>query len=92
MPDWAAMFGAAASHPATQKLTAYASVAVHGSVGRALDFAGLGSEALRLFAVDGRQRIDLAALAQAICADRAAGFTPFLVVGTAGNRGYRRHR
>ena len=67
-----------------QKLTAYASVAVHGSIGRALDFAGLGSEALRLIAVDGRQRIDLAALEQAICADRALGFTPFLVVGTAG--------
>jgi aromatic-L-amino-acid/L-tryptophan decarboxylase len=68
----------------TQKLTAYASIAVHGSIGRALDFAGLGSEALRLIAVDGRQRIDLAALEQAICADRARGFTPFLVVGTAG--------
>ena len=66
------------------KLTAYASIAVHGSVGRALDFAGLGSEALRLIAVDGRQRIDLAALEQAICADRALGLTPFLVVGTAG--------
>ena len=65
-------------------LTAYASVAVHGSVGRALDFAGLGSEALRLIAVDSRQRIDLAALEQAICADRARGFTPFLIVGTAG--------
>ena len=67
-----------------QKLTAYASVAVHGSIGRALDFAGLGSESLRLIAVDSRQRIDLAALEQAICADRARGFTPFLVVGTAG--------
>jgi aromatic-L-amino-acid/L-tryptophan decarboxylase len=67
-----------------QKLTAYASSAVHGSVGRALDFAGLGSEALRMVAVDGRQRIDLAALEQAICADRTRGFTPFLVVGTAG--------
>ncbi len=67
-----------------QRLTAYASVAVHGSIGRALDFAGLGSEALRLIAVDSRQRIDLAALEHAICADRASGFTPFLIVGTAG--------
>ena len=67
-----------------QKLTAYASVAVHGSIGRALDFAGLGSGALRLIAVDNRQRIDLAALEQAICADRAQGFTPFLLVGNAG--------
>jgi len=73
--------GVAACAP---KLTAYASSAVHGSMGRALDFAGLGSEALRLVAVDNRQRIDLAALEQAICADRARGFTPFLVIGTAG--------
>jgi len=67
-----------------QKLTAYASIAAHGSIARALDFAGLGSEGLRLIAIDNRQRIDLAALEQAICADRARGFTPFLVVGTAG--------
>jgi aromatic-L-amino-acid decarboxylase len=67
-----------------QKLTAYASVAVHGSMGRALDFAGLGSEALRLIAVDSRQRIDLAALEQAICVDRTRGFTPFLIIGNAG--------
>jgi aromatic-L-amino-acid decarboxylase len=57
---------------------------VHGSIGRALDFAGVGSEALRLIAVDSRQRIDLAALEHSIYADRARGFTPFLVVGTAG--------
>ena len=67
-----------------QKLTAYASAAVHGSIGRALDFAGVGSEALRLIAVDSRQRIDLQALEQSISADRARGFTPFLLVGTAG--------
>jgi len=67
-----------------QKLTAYASAAVHGSIGRALDFAGVGSEALRLIAVDSRLRIDLQALEQSIRADRARGFTPFLLVGTAG--------
>ena len=42
------------------------------------------AKSLRLIAVDRRQRMDLAALEQAICADRAQGFTPFLVVGTAG--------
>ena len=67
-----------------QKLTAYASVAVHGCIGRALDFAGLGSDALRLVPVDSRQRIDLKALKEAIAADRDAGFNPFLVIGTAG--------
>jgi glutamate/tyrosine decarboxylase-like PLP-dependent enzyme len=67
-----------------QRLTAYASTAVHGCIARALDFSGLGSDSLRLVPVDGRQRIDVAALASAIAADRAEGFTPFLVVGTAG--------
>ena len=66
------------------KLTAYASTAVHGSIGRALDFAGLGSDALRLIPVSNEQRIDLRALQDAIAADRSAGFLPFLVVGTAG--------
>jgi glutamate/tyrosine decarboxylase-like PLP-dependent enzyme len=65
-------------------LTAYASMAAHGSIGRALDFAGLGSEHLRLIAVDGRQQMDVTALGQAIVADRERGFIPFLVTGTAG--------
>ena len=67
-----------------QKLTAYASKAVHGCIARALDFAGLGSDSLRLIPVDERQRMDLDALARTIAADREAGCTPFLVVGTAG--------
>jgi aromatic-L-amino-acid decarboxylase len=67
-----------------KRLTAYASKAVHGSIGRALDFAGIGSDALRLVAVDSRQRIDLDALEKAIAEDRSAGFTPFLVIGNAG--------
>ena len=66
------------------RLTAYASTAVHGSIGRALDFAGLGSGSLRRVAVDCRHRIDLEALTAAIAADRARGLTPFLVVGNAG--------
>ena len=68
----------------SQRLTAYASMAAHGSIGRALDFAGLGSEHLRLIAVDSRQRMDVTALGQAIGADRERGFTPFLVAGNAG--------
>ncbi len=67
-----------------QRLTAYASVAVHSCIGRAFDFSGLGSDALRLIPVDSRQRIDLEALEKAIEADRAAGFTPFFVAGSAG--------
>jgi len=65
------------------KLKAYASHQVHGCIGRALDFAGLGSDQLRLIPCDSG-RMNLRALAEAIAEDRAAGDKPFLVVGTAG--------
>jgi aromatic-L-amino-acid/L-tryptophan decarboxylase len=67
-----------------KKLTAYASMAAHGSLRRALDFCGLGSEALRLVPVDSQHRINLAALRHTIESDRAAGYSPFLLIGTAG--------
>jgi glutamate/tyrosine decarboxylase-like PLP-dependent enzyme len=68
----------------SQKLTAYASREVHGCISRALDFAGIGSDQLRLIPCDNRRRMSLPALSRAIAADRASGCTPFLVVGTAG--------
>jgi aromatic-L-amino-acid decarboxylase len=68
----------------TSRLTAYASTAIHSCVGKAMDIAGLGSDALRSIPTDHRQRIDLAALAEAIRRDRESGYTPFFVVGTAG--------
>jgi glutamate/tyrosine decarboxylase-like PLP-dependent enzyme len=74
--------GGVAADP--RRLTAYTSNAVHGCVPKAMDIAGLGSDALRLISTDICCRIDLAALAAAIQRDREAGFTPFLVVGTAG--------
>jgi aromatic-L-amino-acid decarboxylase len=67
-----------------RRLVAYASSGVHGCVPRAMDFAGLGSDSLRRIAVDEAFRIDLGALRQAIAADRAAGFSPFMLVGSAG--------
>jgi glutamate/tyrosine decarboxylase-like PLP-dependent enzyme len=67
-----------------QRPTAYASLAAHGSLRRAFDFCGLGSDALRLVAVDSRQQINLAALRQTIESDRRAGYSPFLLIGTAG--------
>src|ERR1700722_3266407 len=67
-----------------QRLTAYGSNAVHGCVSKALDMSGVGSDTLRLIATDARHRIDLQALEAAIREDRAAGRTPFLVVGSAG--------
>lgn len=68
----------------TNRLTAYASTAVHSCISQALDVCGIGSGALRLIRADERGRIRLDALQKAILADREAGFTPFLVIGTAG--------
>ncbi|HXW90294.1 MAG TPA: pyridoxal-dependent decarboxylase [Terriglobales bacterium] len=73
--------GVAAS---AKRLTAYGSAAIHGCVAKAMDFCGLGSDALRLIPTDNRHRMDLGGLATAIQNDREAGFQPFLVVGTAG--------
>jgi aromatic-L-amino-acid decarboxylase len=67
-----------------KRLTAYASLAVHGCITKAMAMTGLGSEALRLIPTTSSHQISLGALAEAVAADRRAGFTPFLVVGTAG--------
>jgi aromatic-L-amino-acid decarboxylase len=67
-----------------KRLTAYASVAAHGSLRKAFDIGGLGSDALRLVPADSAHRINLAALRNMIETDRKAGFSPFLIVGTAG--------
>ncbi|WP_245653846.1 pyridoxal phosphate-dependent decarboxylase family protein [Novosphingobium rosa] len=65
-------------------LVAYASCDVHGCVPRAFDMAGLGTDALRRIAANALGQIDVEALRCQIARDRAAGFTPFMVVGTAG--------
>ena len=67
------------------RLSAYTSDAAHMCIARALDMAGIGSDALRLVPCDGQGRIDVAALERLMAADRAGGCTPFLVVGTAGS-------
>src|SRR5579875_2785262 len=67
-----------------KRLAAYASEAVHACVARALDIAGLGTGSLRAIRVDSRYRIEIEALREAIDTDRRNGFTPSLVVGTAG--------
>lgn len=65
-------------------LTAYTSRAAHGCVSRAMDIAGLGTDALRRIDVDADHRIDVAALRAQIAVDREVGFKPFLVVASAG--------
>lgn len=66
------------------KLRAYTSIAAHSCITRAMDMAGLGSDALRVVPVDSSHRMDIAALRAAIAADRKSGLAPFLVIGTAG--------
>ena len=66
------------------RLTAYTSAAAHGCIAQAMDLSGLGREALRIIPVGPDHRIGVDALADAIASDRRAGFTPFLIVGTAG--------
>ncbi len=67
------------------RLVAYASAAAHGCVARAMDMAGLGTDALRLIPTDEAGRMQAPAVAEAIGRDRAAGLRPLLVVGTAGS-------
>jgi aromatic-L-amino-acid decarboxylase len=63
----------------------YGSRETHTWIEKAADVAGIGTDAIRWIATDGEQRIELAALRTAIAEDRAAGATPFMIVGTAGN-------
>jgi len=67
-----------------RRLVAYASVAVHNCVTRAMEMSGLGSDALRGVATNANGEIDVEALRLMIAADRAAGLDPFLIVGSAG--------
>ncbi len=67
------------------RMTAYASVAAHSCVGRALDIAGLGSDALRLVPIDAQGKLEIPALRDALARDRGDGCVPFLLVGTAGS-------
>lgn len=66
------------------QLVGYTSAQTHACVGRAFDLLGLGSDALRKIAVNERFEVDTAALRAAIAQDRAAGLTPFVIIGTAG--------
>jgi len=69
---------------AGQHLVGYTSASAHISLAKAMDIAGIGSEALRKIPVNDRYQMDVDALERAIAADRAAGMTPFFIAGTAG--------
>lgn len=69
---------------ADKKLVAYTSTAAHACIAQAMDLSGLGTDALRVIAVNDAYQIDLMALQQKIKQDRANGYTPFFIAGTAG--------
>lgn len=62
----------------------YVSSESHHSLWKAAKMTGIGVESVRQVKVDRHLRMCPEALDQAIERDRAAGFLPFLVVGTAG--------
>jgi glutamate/tyrosine decarboxylase-like PLP-dependent enzyme len=65
-------------------LVGYASREAHGCVAKAFELLGLGRDSLRLIPTDAQHRLDVAALAASVEADRAAGLQPCCVVGSAG--------
>ena len=70
---------------AKRRLAVYASSEVHTWLQKAVDICGLGIEAARSIPVNGSLAMDLDALKTQIAADRAAGWQPAVVVGTAGS-------
>ena len=68
-----------------QRLRLYASTETHTWIQKAADLSGIGTDAVCWVPTDGDQRLDLAALREAIERDQRAGHLPFMVVGTAGS-------
>jgi len=65
-------------------LALYCSAEAHYSVKRAAEVLGIGGNNVRSIDIDSQRRMNPAALAQAIDADRQAGIIPMAVVATAG--------
>ncbi len=66
------------------RATVYMSDQSHSAQVRAARIIGIRAECIRKVACDGRYRLDVAALACAVAADRASGFTPIAVCANAG--------
>lgn len=66
------------------RLTMYTSKESHYSIPKNAAFMGIGRDQVRYVDSDDKGRIRMDHLAELIKADRAAGFQPFLVIGTAG--------
>jgi glutamate/tyrosine decarboxylase-like PLP-dependent enzyme len=66
------------------RLAVYMSEEGHGCIRKSVELLGLGSESLRVIPVNERQEMRVAALAEAIDRDLAAGITPMAVAASAG--------
>ncbi len=64
--------------------TLYTSDQAHHCVAKAAKLAGIPSSNLRVLPCDEKQRLSLPHLQEAVTADRASGFTPFMLVVSAG--------
>jgi aromatic-L-amino-acid decarboxylase len=68
----------------TARPTIYMSTEAHHSFSKIAHMTGLGRRAIRTVSTDRQLKIDIADLARQIASDRDKGFSPFMVVGTAG--------
>jgi aromatic-L-amino-acid decarboxylase len=84
VPGLAARDEGLAGRSGVSRLRMYASTEAHSSIEKAAIVAGIGRAGLRRIPVDAEYRMKADALAAAIAEDRAAGWTPFCVVATAG--------
>ena len=66
------------------RLTVFTSAQAHSSVTRAAWIAGIPRDNVRTVAMDEQYRMVTDELERAVAADRAAGWTPFMVVASAG--------
>jgi glutamate/tyrosine decarboxylase-like PLP-dependent enzyme len=67
------------------RLVVYASAEVHTWLQKGADICGIGTDAVRLIEVDETRAMNVDALRRQIATDRANGWTPAIVVGTAGS-------
>jgi aromatic-L-amino-acid/L-tryptophan decarboxylase len=66
------------------RLTIYTSAQAHSSVTRAAWIAGIPRENVRTVEMDEKYRMEMADLQRVVAADRASGWTPFMVAASAG--------
>lgn len=69
---------------AAPRMIVYGSREIHSSIQRAVEVLGIGSENLRLIPVNAEFQMDLNALETAIAQDKAAGYQPMAIIGSAG--------